>query len=267
VGLFDVHAHLTHPRMAPDQDAVLARARAAGLTTIVSNGLNPSDNDAVLALAARDPLVRPALGFYPVDTVLLRMRADGVDYPREGDEHSAEEGVAYLRANVERAFAVGEIGLDGHWVPERYWPEQEAVFRSLVELALAADKAIIIHTRKREARTLEILDELGATRVDWHCFGGKVNLARQIAERGHYLSIPANARRSESFTRMLQTLPRDRILLETDCPYLSPNREERNEPATVAGTAAYAAELWGVSDSDVQEQLSANFERLFGVAP
>jgi TatD DNase family protein len=267
VGLFDVHAHLTHPRMAPDQDAVLARARAAGLTTIVSNGLNPSDNDAVLALAARDPLVRPALGFYPVDTVLLRMRADGVDYPREGDEHSAEEGVAYLRANVERAFAVGEIGLDGHWVPERYWPEQEAVFRSLVELALAADKAIIIHTRKREARTLEILDELGATRVDWHCFGGKVKLARRIAERGHYLSIPANAPRSESFTRMLETLPRDRILLETDCPYLGPEPGARNEPANVASTAAYAAKLWSASDSDVQEQLSANFERLFGVAP
>jgi TatD DNase family protein len=210
VGLFDVHAHLTHPRMVEDQDAVLERARAAGISTIVSNGLNPSDNDAVLALAAREPMVRPALGFYPVDTVLLRMRADGVEYPREGDEHSAEEGVAYLRQNVERAFAVGEIGLDGHWVPERYWPEQEAVFRALVSLALEAGKPIIIHTRKREARALEILDELGATRVDWHCFGGKVKLARRIAERGHYLSIPANAPRSESFTRMLETLPRER---------------------------------------------------------
>ena len=253
--------------MAADQSAVLERARAAGLTTIVSNGLNPSDNEAVLALAAREPMVRPALGFYPVDTVLLRMRADGVDYPREGEEHSAEEGVAYLRANVERAFAVGEIGLDGYWVPERYWPEQEAIFRSLVELALAADKAIIIHTRKREARTLEILDELGATRVDWHCFGGKVKLARRIAERGHYLSIPANAPRSESFTRMLETLPRDRILLETDCPYLAPEPGARNEPANVANTAAYAAKLWSLSEAEVQEQLSENFTRLFGAVP
>lgn len=267
MGLFDVHAHLTHPRMVGDQDAVLARARAAGISTIVSNGLNPSDNDAVLALAAREPMVRPALGFYPVDTVLLRMRADGVEYPREGDEHSAEEGVAYLRQNVERAFAVGEIGLDGHWVPERYWPEQEAVFRALVSLALEAGKAIIIHTRKREARALEILEELGATRVDWHCFGGKVKLARRIAERGHYLSIPANAPRSESFTRMLETLPRERILLETDCPYLSPEPGSRNEPASVAGTAAYAAKLWNMPESDVQAQLSENFTRLFGVEP
>jgi TatD DNase family protein len=267
VGLFDVHAHLTHPRLVDDQAAILTRARAAGLTTIVSNGLNPSDNDAVLALAQREPMVRPALGFYPVDTVLLRMRADGVEYPREGDEHSADEGVAYLRANVERAFAVGEIGLDGHWVPERYWSEQEAVFRALVSLALEADKAIIIHTRKREARALEILEELGATRVDWHCFGGKVKLARRIAERGHYLSIPANAPRSESFTRMLETLPRDRVLLETDCPYLAPEPGARNEPANVSGTAAYAARLWGVSEADVQAQLADNFTRLFGVEP
>jgi TatD DNase family protein len=267
VGLFDVHAHLTHPELAAESSAVLERARAAGLTTIVANGLNPRDNDAVLALAQREPIVKPALGFYPVDTVLQPMRAAGVDYPREGEECSADEGIAYLRAHVEQAFAVGEIGLDGYWVPEAFWPEQERVFRALVELAIAADKPIIIHTRKREARTLELLDELGASRVNWHCFGGKVKLARRIAERGHYLSIPANARRSESFTRMLQTLPRERILLETDCPYLAPEPGARNEPANMAGTAVYAAELWNTSASDAAAQLSANFARLFGVPP
>jgi TatD DNase family protein len=136
-----------------------------------------------------------------------------------------------------------------------------------VRIALDAGKPVVVHTRKRERRTMEILDEMGVSRVCWHCFGGKVNLARQIAERGHWFSIPANARRSESFTRMLQTLPRERILLETDCPYLSPNREERNEPATVAGTAAYAAELWGVSAGEVTRLTAENFERLLGVAP
>jgi TatD DNase family protein len=103
--------------------------------------------------------------------------------------------------------------------------------------------------------------------VNWHCFGGKVKLARRIAERGHYLSIPANAQRSESFTRMLQTLPRERLLLETDCPYLGPDREQDNEPANVAHTLAYACELWGVDEEQAQVQLSANFEALFGVPP
>jgi TatD DNase family protein len=268
VGWFDVHAHLTHPKLASDLTGVLSRARAAGLTTIVANGLNPRDNDAVLELAREQPMVKPALGFYPVDAVLPQMRAAGIDYPRDGcEECSTEDGIAYLRGQVDRAFAIGEIGLDGHWVPERFWPAQEEVFRALVRLAIEADKAIIIHTRKREARALEILEELGARRVNWHCFGGKVKLARRIAERGHYLSIPANAPRSESFTRMLETLPRERVLLETDCPYLAPEPGARNEPANVTATTAYAAKLWKMPEQDVLAQLTENFERLFLVAP
>ena len=267
MGLADVHAHLTHPRLAGREREVLDHAAAAGVTTIVSNGLNPRDNEAVRELARRSPMVKAAFGLYPVDAVLPEMRALGVDYPRDGDECDAEGGVAWLRENVGEAFAVGEIGLDGYWVPESLWERQEEVFRALVRLALDADKAIIVHTRKRERRAFEILRELGATRVDWHCFGGKVALARQIAEHGHWMSIPANARRSESFTRMLQVLPRDRLLLETDCPYLAPERDQRNEPATVAGTAAYAAELWGCGVGEVERRMADSFERLFGVAP
>jgi TatD DNase family protein len=267
MGLADVHAHLTHRKLLPDVDAVIGRARAAGLTTIVSNGLNPRDNLATLELAARHSMVKPALGFYPVDTVLAEMVGQGIDYPRDEEPVAAADGIRFVREHVEQAFAVGEIGLDGYWVPESLWDAQEDAFRALVRVALDADKPIIVHTRKRERRALDILEELRVTRVNWHCFGGKVTLARQIAERGHYLSIPANARRSESFTRMLQTLPRDRLLLETDCPYLSPNREDRNEPATVAGTAAYAAELWGVSADEVARVTAENFARLFGVAP
>jgi TatD DNase family protein len=267
MGLADVHAHLTHPTLAGDVDAVVARAQARGVTTIVSNGLNPRDNEAVLALARRHPIVRPGLGFYPVDTVLADLKAMGSEYYRDAEPVDTETGIAWVRDHVEEAFAVGEIGLDGHWVPEALWEKQEQAFRRLVEIALAADKPMVVHTRRRERRAFEILQELGATRVDWHCFGGKVKLARQIAEHGHYLSIPANARRSESFTRMLETLPRDRLLLETDCPYLGPDREQPNEPANVAATAAYAAELWKVPVAAAHEQLADNFTRLFGVAP
>jgi TatD DNase family protein len=264
MGLADVHAHLTHPALAGDEAGVLARARAAGVTAIVANGLNPRDNEAVRALAARDPLVRPAFGLYPVDAVLPELRALGVDYPREGDDTTAEAGIAWVRDHLGEAFAVGEIGLDGHWVPDALWPRQEEAFRALVRLAVEADKPIIVHTRKRERRAFEILEECGARRVDWHCFGGKVRLARTIADRGHWFSIPANARRSESFTRMLETLPRERLLLETDCPYLGPDRAWPNEPASIAGTADYAAEVWRVSRAEVEERMAENFARLFG---
>jgi TatD DNase family protein len=267
MGLADVHAHVTHPTLAPHVDAVVARARAAGVTTVIANGLNPADNAEIRALAAREPLVRPAYGFYPVDTVLAELKAMGNAYYRDAAPVTADDGIAWVRAHAGEAFAIGEIGLDGHWVPEALWPKQEEVFRRLLEIALEADKPVILHTRRRARRALEIVEELGIARVDWHCFGGKVNLARSIAERGHYFSIPANARRSESFTRMLQTLPRERLLLETDCPYLGPERDGANEPANVAGTAAYAAELWGVPAADVHAQLAENFTRLFRAAP
>lgn len=267
VALFDVHAHLTHDQMRPHLDAVLQRARDAGVTTIISNGLNPADNEAVAALARAHPIVRPAFGYYPVDAVLRAMRADGEQYPDQREDWAPWDAVNWVERHVHEAFAVGEIGLDGYWVPEKYWPQQEAVFRRLVQIALDADKAIIIHTRKREARTFEILQEMGAERVDWHCFGGRVNLARRIAEHGHYLSIPANARRNQAFTRMLETLPRERVLLETDCPYLGPERETMNEPANVGLTAQFAAELWGCEQTEVRRQLGENFEALFGVAP
>lgn len=267
MGLFDVHAHLTHPDLAPRLEAVLAAARAAGVTSIVSNGLNPTDNEAVRALAAREPMVKPAFGFYPVDTVLAQMESMGIDYPRDVPPVSPEQGVAWVRDHVGGCVAVGEIGLDGYWVPEALWSAQEDVFRALVAVALEADKPIIIHTRKRERRALEILVEMGARRVDWHCFGGRVKLAREIADRGHWLSIPANARRNEAFTRMLETLPREKVLFETDCPYLAPEAGGTSEPAHVRGTAAFAASLWKCSEDEVIARTSENFEALFGFAP
>jgi TatD DNase family protein len=266
MGLSDVHAHLTHPRLREQLPQILTRARAAGITCIVSNGLNPADNLAVLELAREHPEIRPALGLYPVEAVLTEMIAAKVDYPHEGPVFTAEEGVAFVRDHLDQAFAVGEIGLDGYWVPEPFLAQQEAVFCELVQLAMAADKAIIVHTRKREQRTLELLVELGAKRVNWHCFGGKLKLARAIAEHGHYFSIPANARRSESFTRMLQTLPREQLLLETDCPYLAPEPGQSSEPADVAKTAAYAAELWQCSLDEVTARNAENFNTLFRVS-
>jgi TatD DNase family protein len=147
------------------------------------------------------------------------------------------------------------------------WERQEEAFRQLVALAVEADKPLIIHTRKRERRAFEILQEEGAKRVDFHCFGGKLKLAREIAEYGYWLSIPSNARRSEGFTRMLEKLPRDKLLLETDCPYLGPEKDSESEPQHVGLTARYAAELWQVTNAEAQAQLEQNFTALFGVTP
>ena len=144
---------------------------------------------------------------------------------------------------------------------------QEQVFRRLVRLAIDADKPIIVHSRKAEKRMAEVLAEEGAVRVNWHCFGGKVKLGLRVGEGGHWLSIPANVAKSESFRLLLSNLPRDKVLLETDCPYLSPDREKLNEPSNVKGTVAFAAGAWGVPEEQVVVQLEDNFERLFGFRP
>ena len=100
MGLFDVHAHLTHPKLVDDESAILERASAAGVTTIISNGLNPSDNEAVRALAARSSLVKPAYGLYPVDAVLNEMEAMGIDYPRDCPAFTSDEAVEWVRAHA-----------------------------------------------------------------------------------------------------------------------------------------------------------------------
>src|SRR5690606_16547381 len=244
MGLFDVHAHLTSPRFAPDVAEVIARAEAAGVTTIISNGLHQDDNRRVLELAAQYPIVRPALGLYPVDAVLRDMLEDGESYPREdAPVLSAQQTIASLQGQLGQAVAIGEIGLDHHWVPEKYWDKQERVFRELVALAMSADLPIIIHTRKAERRTFEILRELKAPRVNWHCYSSRLKLGREIAEAGHYLSIPANARRNETFSGLLRGAARTQLLLETDSPYLGPEPGVSNEPANVGVTLSYAAEL------------------------
>ena len=269
MGLFDVHAHLTDRRLAAREADVLASARAAGVTTILSNGLNPADNEAVAALARRAPdLVQPCFGLYPVDAVLPEMLAMGVEYHRDDEEvPDPEAAIQWVADHVDDCVAVGEIGLDRYWVPEALWDLQEERFRALVQIALDADKPIVIHSRKAERRAFEILVEMGAERVDWHCFSSKFKLAQKIADQGHWLSIPANARKSHSFTKMLRALPRECLLLETDCPYLGPVRGELNEPANVSVTVAYAAELWACSEAEAVTQLEANFEALFGFAP
>ena len=268
MGLFDVHAHLTDHRLAAREHEILANAKAAGVSTIISNGLNPADNERVAALAARSELVRPAFGLYPVDAVLPEMLAMGVDYERPDTEPAtSEQAVAWLAEHLHEAVALGEVGLDRYWVPEALWAKQEDVFRQLLRLALEHDKPVIMHSRKAERRALEVLDEEGVTRVDWHCFGSKVKLGRAIGEHGHWLSIPANCARVESFRRLIEVLPRDRVLLETDCPYLSPERGTLNEPANVTHTVALASELWGVPEEAVIDQLEDNFEALFGFRP
>jgi TatD DNase family protein len=263
----DVHTHLTHRRFDGELPEIVERAGRAGLGAIVVNGLEPVSNRTILDMAKEYEVVWPALGIYPIDAVCHLLPED---YELEVARFDVDAEIAFIEAQAAAGHlaAVGECGLDGHWLDERTFAEQERVFEALVDIAMRHDLPAIIHTRKRETRAAEILRHLGASRVDFHCFGGKTKFAiRWANEDGWWFSIPANARRSEAFTKMLKSLPPERILTETDAPYLAPERGERNEPANVVGTVAYLAELRGWTIPAARDQVACNFRDLMPEFP
>ncbi len=258
----DVHSHLTHEDFAKDLPDVIARAEQSGLTAIIVNGLEPQSNRRILELAAQYPVIKPALGIYPIEAINNIVK----DLPFPVKQFDVQEEIASIRREVAagRVFAIGECGLDGHWVSVETFAAQEKVFEQLIEIALEYDKPLIIHTRKREERAMEILAAHGVKRVDFHCYGGKSKLALKAAEQhGWYFSIPANAKNNESFRKLLKELPEQQVLTETDCPYLAPVRGERNEPANVVGTIKLLAELRGWTEEKAQQQVWQNYQRLF----
>jgi TatD DNase family protein len=260
----DVHTHLTHEKFGQDADLVIQRAVAQGLSAIVVNGLSHSHNRAVLELAKAHSVVKPALGIYPIDAV-HPMLPETYSLPLEKFDVQGE--IAFIRSEAKAGHlaAIGECGLDGHWLDDSTFKEQERVFEELIGIAMDCDIPAIIHTRKLEVRAMEILKSLGAKKVNFHCFGGRTKLAQWAAETcGWWFSIPTNATVSESFRKMLKTLPPEKILTETDAPYLAPVRGERNEPANVVGTVRLLADLRGMSEEDARRLIYNNYVALFG---
>jgi len=259
----DVHTHLTHDRFRDCLEDTVARAQNAGLGAIVVNGLEPNSNREILSMAARHDIVKPALGIYPVDAVCNQLPDDFELQVRRFDVDAEIEFISE-QATSKRLIAIGECGLDGYWLDADTHAEQERVFESLVDIAMQNQIPVIIHTRKMEVRAAEILRHLGARLVDFHCYGGKVkNAIRWANEDGWWFSILANARRNEAFTKMLRELPPERILTETDAPYLAPERDGLNEPANVVGTVAYLAELRDWTVSQAKMRIWENYTELF----
>ena len=259
----DVHTHLTHEDFVSDWREVVARAVDAGLAAVIVNGLEPLSNRQILEMAREFEVIKPALGIYPLDAVNDRIP---VDFPFEVKKFDVRAEIAFIREQAlsGKVFAIGECGLDGYYLGAEFLPPQEKVFEELIGVALECDLPLIIHTRKCEQRAGEILAAHGVKRVDFHCFGGRVNLAKQLAERhGWWFSIPANCRVNEGFQKMIKVLPPECLLTETDAPYLSPVRGTRNEPANVVGTVTYMAEARGWTLEQASDQVWQNYSRLF----
>ncbi len=258
----DVHAHLTHEKFNNDRQAVLDRCQQSGMGAVIVNGLEPKSNRTILEMAKTHDFIKPALGIYPIDAVNNLVK----DLPFRVSHFNVDEEIAFIRQQAEtgQLIAIGECGLDGYWVTEETFARQEQVFLELVDIAMACDIPVIIHTRKLEKRSIEILKHHGIKKVNFHCFGGKVKLALNAAEHEDWcFSIPANARVNQAFTKMLKELPEEKILTETDCPFLSATKGKRSEPKDVMTTVSYLAELRGWSEEQAKDRIWKNFCRLF----
>ena len=261
----DVHTHLTHESFQNDHDEAAIRAKEAGVECVIVNGLEPESNRGVLALCERHDHLYPALGIYPVDAIASRIDRDSWEHPFEPPEpFDVDKELDFIDSVADKLIAIGEVGLDQYWIKDQP-EEQERVLRRFCEIALAHDKPLILHTRKAELRALQIIQEMGVERADFHCFGAKVKLAQRVAAAGYYLSIPPVVNRSQAFQRMVQKLPLDRLLTETDAPYMGPERGKRNEPANVPGAVKLMAELRGIPEDQMRTAIRDNCRRLFAV--
>lgn len=254
--LFDTHAHLCDARFDLDRDAVLDRARAAGVGTIMEIGDSPLDWQKVLALAeSKLGSVHASLGFHP-------------HYAQDWKP----EALVDLRAWRDRYRAVGEIGLD-YVVSTAPRETQIPVFRSMLALAVELGKPVVVHCREAFADLLPALEEhaaalsAGGAPGVVHCFSGGREEAEKAAGLGFYLGVdgPITYPKNEPLRQAIRAVGLDRVVLETDSPYLPPqsSRGQRNEPAKVVEVAAKLAELFSCSPEEVATRTSANAVKLF----
>ena len=256
--LVDSHCHLDFPEFANELDAVMARARAAGIDRIVTISTRVRRHAALLAITERFPDVYCSIGTHP-------------HYAHEEADVSLAELVAATRA--EKVVAIGEAGLDYHY-DNSPRETQERGFRTHIGAARETGLPLVIHSREADDDTARILEEemgKGAFAAVLHCFTGGRELARRAVALGHFISFTGilTFKNSEELRAIAAELPTDRILIETDAPYLAPGkyRGKRNEPAFVVETAKVLAEVRGVSFDAIAKESTANFYRLFAKVP
>lgn len=252
--LVDSHCHLDFPEFAPELDAVVARAKEAGVKTCVTIGTTLEGFPKSRAVAERFADVWCTVGIHPHEAQ---------------KELLADASALIDRAQHEKVVGIGETGLD-YYYEHSPRDEQRQNFRAHIAASRELKLPLIVHTRDAEDDTIEILrDEMGQGAFTGliHCFTGTARLAHAALDLGFYISASgiATFKKSEELRSVLKGVPLDRLLVETDAPYLAPmpHRGKRNEPAFVAHTAAALAALKGVPQDEFAAATTDNFFRLF----
>jgi TatD DNase family protein len=256
--LIDTHAHLDSEQFAADLPEVLARALAAGVRAVVAVGTTVATSQGCIDLAAAHTCLHPTVGIHPNE--IMDVAPD--DWDR----------IVSL-ASSPGVVGIGETGLDRHWDTTPF-AIQEAWFVRHLELGRRLDRAVVIHCREAEADMLRVLrtqfDAHGPIRGVMHSFAGPMEFAEQCLAMGLHISFSGmlTYKNAADLRAVAARVPDDRVLVETDCPYLSPmpRRGKRNEPANVIYTAACLAEQRGMTLDRVGEMTSRNARELFGLS-
>lgn len=256
----DSHAHIDGPEFDVDREEIIQRAHAAGVSAILNVGTGDPHSGAferAVELGKSQPTVYTAIGMHPHDARLYN------------DE--AEAKTRSLIQSGERMVAWGEIGLDFHY-DNSPRDVQVAVFKRQLRAARDLNLPVIIHTREAEAETIDILktDYDGADRRGiFHCFSGSGDLAQRAIDLGFMISFSGivTFKKAEELRNIAREVPLDRLLIETDCPYLTPvpHRGKRNEPAYVVEVARCLAGLNGLKIEELGHITTENFMRFFSL--
>ncbi|MDV2686741.1 TatD family hydrolase [Alkalihalophilus lindianensis] len=253
--LFDTHVHLNADQFEDDIEEVIERAREAGVSEMVVVGFDEKTINRALHLIEKYDMLYAAVGWHPVDAIDMT------------DEHLnwLEELAAHPKV-----VALGEMGLDYHW-DKSPKDVQKEVFRKQIQLAKKVKLPIVIHNREADQDIVDILEEEDAREVGgiMHCFGGSVEIAERCLNMNFYISLggPVTFKNAKRPKEVAKHVPMDRLLIETDCPYLAPHpyRGKRNEPAYVKLVAEQIAELKEVDLEVVANKTRENAKRLFGI--
>jgi TatD DNase family protein len=257
--LVDVHCHLDEHFYKTEIDEVIERARKNNVKAIVCAGINPETNRYFLKLREKHPdIIFPTLGIYPPDALRKEME---VSEHKLDIDYDIDKEIEFIYQNRDKIVGVGEVGMD--FKDGTDFIEQEKTFRKIIEMAMKIDKPLVIHSRKAEAKVIEILEEYKYRKVVMHCFGGNHKLVRKIRENQWLFSIPTSIVRDVHFQKIIKETPLNQILTETDAPFLSPFRDKRNEPSFVLETIKLISKLRNIPEEDVANVIYRNAKRVF----
>jgi len=259
ISLIDTHCHLEMSPFDPDREAVIQRARDAGLEAMITIGSDLKGNVGGVALAQKDDFIYAAVGFHP---------HDAKDFTEDIFNQIKAWTSPVQEVGKRKVVAIGEIGLDYHYdhSPREI---QRKIFMQQLLYAKEIDLPVIIHSREADKDTLKIVRESRVRKGVFHCFSGDMQMAEYVMAMGFFISIagPVTFRKSLKLQEIAKRIPDEYLLIETDAPYLTPEpfRGKRNEPSYVVHTAKVIADLRGITLEDVARITTLNAKRLFGI--